>query len=275
MSVDLTLDNSDLAKAYDEISDSQFANGLNLIGRLGITEGDTVLDIGSGTGRLGRHIAGIIGTSGSLTGIDPLRERIRIANEKNLHSNAVYKLGTAESLSFIESSSVDVVILNAVFHWVVDKETALREIFRVLKHGGRVGITTGAKELSSISGVQAITEGILNSKKYSEVVNLENYILKKHGLTATELILLLTKAGLAIDDIQVKASFWSFQSASELIRHSEASSFGNYLSHVPDSLRDSVKSDIETELEKHRTEEGIKVERHTIFAVAQKRRPLL
>ncbi len=271
MSVDLTLDNKDLARTYDEISDSQFDNGVLLIKRLEVKHGDAVLDIGSGTGRLGRYVADIIGASGSLTGIDPLEERIRIANEKSQNSNAVYKIGTAEDLSFIADNSIDVVILNAVFHWVMNKEAALKEISRVLKQGGRVGITTGAKELSSISGMQAITEKVLMRKQYREIVNLENYVLKKHGVTTTELILLLAKAGFAIKDIRVKTIFWPFHTAKDITKHSEASSFGNYLSYVPNSIRESVKSDIEAELEKHRTEEGIKLERHTVFAVAQKR----
>ena len=83
MSVHLTLDNEALANAYDEISHSQFNKGRTLIEKLAVKDGDSVLDIGSGTGRLGRHVMTIIGQSGHFVGIDPLEERIKIASEKN------------------------------------------------------------------------------------------------------------------------------------------------------------------------------------------------
>jgi ubiquinone/menaquinone biosynthesis C-methylase UbiE len=270
MSVDLTQDNYELAKTYDEISDSQYDNGIELIEQLGAKAGDVVLDIGSGTGRLGRYLAAIIGQEGRLIGIDPLEDRVRIANEKNLHQNSSYSIGVAEDLSHIPDQSVNIVILNAVFHWVVDKEKALKEIYRVLKPGGRVGITTGAKELARVSGIQAVTEQVLKRKPYQDVVNLNNHVLRKHGVTTTELIESLTENGLSIKNIYLKSISWPFNTARDLIVHSESSSFGNYLSHVPDTLRDQARADIEIELEKYRTEEGIKIDRHTIFAIAQR-----
>ncbi len=271
MTVHLTLDNEVLAKTYDEISDSQFHNGSTLVGELEVKSGATVLDIGCGTGRLGRYVVEIIGTSGSLIGIDPLAERIRIANEKNEHSNAVYKIGSAEDLGSIADNSIDVAYLSAVFHWVTDKVTALREIFRVLKPGGRVGITTGAKELNSFSEIQQITDSVLKREPYAAVVKTEDATLKKHGLTATELIQLLTQAGFTVENIQVKKITGSHATAEDLIKHHEASSFGNYLSHVPESLREQAKADIESEINKGRTKDGIQFDRHTIFAIAQKR----
>jgi arsenite methyltransferase len=270
MAVYLTLDNEELAKAYDEISDSQFNNGLALIESLEIEPGHAVLDVGSGTGRLGRHVLGIIGPSGRYIGIDPLKERIKIAKEKNGHANAVFKIGVAEDLSFLGDNSMDVVYLNSVFHWINDKASALREIFRVLRPGGRIGLTTGAKELNSVAGVRAITDSVLKRKPYSEFVNTEDNALNRNGVTTTELIRLLTTAGFDLKSVKVSTITRSYDTAKDIIRHSEASSFGNYLNHVPGTLREQAKAEIEAELEKHRLKGKLKFDAHTIFAVAQK-----
>jgi arsenite methyltransferase len=270
MTVKLTLDNRDLAEIYDEISDSQFNKGVALIEKLGVKARDSILDVGSGTGRLCRYAITIIGSSGSYVGIDPLDERIRIANEKNEHPNVVFKIGHAEDLSFVRDDSIDVVYLTSVFHWVIDKQAALREIFRVLKPGGKIGITTSAKELRSVSGTRATIKGILKRKPYSDFADAGDNASSSRHLATTELIQLLLQAGFTVRNIQVEKTTTYYATAKDHTRRSEASSFGNFLNYIPEPLRTQAKSDIETELEKQRTPDGIRFDGYTIFAVAQK-----
>ncbi len=56
--------------------------GQRLIQDLAVAEGETVLDIGCGTGLLAEYIAAIIGPGGSVIGIDPLPLRIEIAKHR-------------------------------------------------------------------------------------------------------------------------------------------------------------------------------------------------
>jgi len=270
MAVHLVLDNSNLAKTYDEISDSQYNAGRTLVKKLGVKAGDSVLDIGAGTGRLGRYVSELIGLEGSLIGIDPLEERIKIANEKNEFANAIYQIGSAEKLDSIEDSSIDVVYLSSVFHWVIDKKGSLREIFRVLKKGGKVGITTSAKELSSFSDIRKITDSVLKRDHYVNFVDIDKSTQNQHGLTTTELITLLAQAGFQITDVQVLHHERKHARAQDVVTFSEASSFGNYLNHVPEKLRNQAKKEIIAELEKLHDGNEITVDGYRTFAVATK-----
>jgi ubiquinone/menaquinone biosynthesis C-methylase UbiE len=157
-----------------------------------------------------------------------------------------------------------------VFHWVLDKKASLREIFRVLKSGGKVGITTSAKELSKVSETRKITDSVLKRDHFKDFVELEKSTQNQHGLTTTELITLLAEADFKVTDIQVLLHERKHAKAKDIIAFSEASSFGNYLNHVPDSLRDRAKQEIITEFEKLRTSDGITVDGYRTFAVAKK-----
>ena len=67
---------------------------------MGISNGDTVLDVGCGTGRQAVYVSGIIGSSGRLTGIDPSSHRIELAQEKfarDPKGNARFLVGQAEA----------------------------------------------------------------------------------------------------------------------------------------------------------------------------------
>ena len=265
------LDSKELAEKYDELSESQFENGKKLIERLGISTGQHVLDIGTGTGRLAFLVLEEIGSRGKLTGIDPLPERVAIAVRKNRFPNAAFQVASAEDLGFIPSESIDVVYLNAAFHWIPDKKKALDEIQRVLKPGGKVGLTTGARELAHTALFRVVTDTVLSRKPYSDVVKLEDFIANRLGVTSTQLIELLLSADLELSNLEIASRRRRFSTGAQIVDFLESSTFGNYLNHVPLDLRDQAREDIVAEFENRRTEDGIDFRTYTILAVAKKK----
>lgn len=139
------LDTKELAKGYTVVSNTQFDAGLFLLKRLGIAPGNRVLDVGCGPGNLTAHIAELAGKDGSVVGIDPSKERIALAIElEKVTPNLSFFEGRAEDLSHFPPASFGIVFVNSTFHWVQDQPAAIREFARVLKSGGRLGISSGS-----------------------------------------------------------------------------------------------------------------------------------
>ena len=104
--------------------------------------GDSVLDIGSGTGYEVFKVAQLVGDDGWVIGVDMTEEMILRAQENATRldiNNVTFKLGNAYELP-VENNSIDLVISNCVINLTLDKELTFLEIFRVLKPNGRISV---------------------------------------------------------------------------------------------------------------------------------------
>ena len=103
--------------------------------------GDHVLDAGCGNGVLTHRIADIVGAEGEAWGIDPAPDMIRVAMQRRgrTANAAHFKLAAIEALPF-EDATFDVVLISLVLHHLPAevKVAGLREVYRVLKPGGRL-----------------------------------------------------------------------------------------------------------------------------------------
>jgi arsenite methyltransferase len=105
-------------------------------------EGETVLDLGSGRGLDVIQSAKRVGPTGTAYGLDMTDEMLEVARRNADEArvrNAVFLKGLIEAVP-LPDNSVDVVISNCVVNLSTDKAAVLREIARVLKPAGRVGI---------------------------------------------------------------------------------------------------------------------------------------
>jgi arsenite methyltransferase len=108
-----------------------------------LRDGETVLDLGSGGGIDVLLSARRVGPTGRAIGIDMTDEMLALARRNAAEagtSNVEFRKGTIERLP-VDDASVDVVISNCVVNLASDKATVFAEIARVLKPGGRVGVS--------------------------------------------------------------------------------------------------------------------------------------
>lgn len=120
-----------------------------LVHRLGIAAGVRVMDLGAGTGKLTRRL---LGTGVQLLAVEPVAD-MRTACARALPGTPVLG-GAAEALP-LRDGAVDVVVVGTAFHWF-DGPAALRELHRVLRPGGALGLAWLARD-ESVEWVAQLT----------------------------------------------------------------------------------------------------------------------
>jgi SAM-dependent methyltransferase len=105
--------------------------------------GETVLDLGSGGGIDVLLSARRVGPQGRAYGLDMTEEMLALARENATKAgarNVDFLKGQIEAIP-LPAATVDVVISNCVINLSTDKPAVLAELFRVLRPGGRIGIS--------------------------------------------------------------------------------------------------------------------------------------
>jgi len=134
----------DYSKKDGYVKDADLGLGCGIpTDTVNIKPGETVVDLGSGAGNDVFIAQRLVGATGTVIGIDmteAMIERARQNAKKLGYKNVEFRLGEIERLP-VNANAADVIVSNCVINLVPDKLKAFQEIYRVLKPGGRFGIS--------------------------------------------------------------------------------------------------------------------------------------
>lgn len=157
-----------------------------------ISEGNTVVDLGSGAGIDVFLAANIVKENGRVIGIDMTENMLKKAREnaeKNGYSNVEFRQGDIEQRIPIEDNSVDRVLSNCVINLTTNKENTFREIYRILKSEEK-----GKLIISDLVTSKEIGQDSINTDNWCSCIDgaltKENYIesIKKAGFTNIQIL---------------------------------------------------------------------------------------
>lgn len=112
-----------------------------VLSALNLQSGEHLLDIGSGPGLLVEDMAAVIGSNGSICGIDISAGMIALSQKRcsNLPQVKELREGDATSLPY-DNDEFDAAVSMQVYEYIDDIQMCLTELYRVLKPGGRAVI---------------------------------------------------------------------------------------------------------------------------------------
>ncbi len=165
-----------------------------------LKKGETVLDLGSGGGIDAFISSKYVGQEGKVYGLDMTEEMLDLAGrnkEKMGITNVEFVKGYIEDIP-LDNETVDVITSNCVINLCEDKESALREAYRVLKVGGRLAIADIVRLKDVPEDIKHSVEmwvgciaGALDLKVYEHIlkkVGFKNVEIKPVNLYTKEIV---------------------------------------------------------------------------------------
>jgi len=149
---------------YAEHSSAQQEWARELIAKLHLQGSESILDIGSGDGKVTAEIATAV-PDGSVLGVDNSRSMVELAQKKypaDKFPNLNFQLADARSLAF--KQQFEIIFSNATLHWIRNHLPVLDGIYNSLLPGGRILLQMGGR--GNAAAIIAVLKDVTNTTRW-------------------------------------------------------------------------------------------------------------
>jgi nitrogen-specific signal transduction histidine kinase/trans-aconitate methyltransferase len=245
-------------EAYDEIA------GMELIGMARVKTGDSVLDIGCGTGRITLELARLA-YEGRVVGIDPSFEMLDAAKKRTSSSGNISLINMqAQNMDF--SGEFNLVFSNSALQWVKTQEDAIARAYRALKPGGRIAVQLPAKDFcwGLMENINSAIAMLKLDSKYKNMESPWRFPLKD------EFADFLKEAGFKNINVYYKDYTLLFESVNKVLEWGVSAPLRPYLTLLNERTQERFKYAFAMGFENYRTDKGIEFGFRRLFAFGEK-----
>lgn len=261
-----------VAKSYDKRADS-YDNHVwarewceQLVELCPPKTGETILDLGCGSGNMAFQIAEKVGAEGTIIGVDIARKMIAHCNKKLTQTHfthLTFEYGDVEQLNY-PTNYFDRMYASAILPWLINPQAALRHWFELLKPGGWIGLTAwpgnsfvwgdGERQALRKYGIQATVHEFSGTReKTHKLMELAGF---------SKIYLHVVERGRWMEPESLKGDF----SKSEY----GIGQYPHYLENVPEEILQKANQDYLLEIDRLTTEQGVWHDMTTFYVCAQK-----
>jgi trans-aconitate 2-methyltransferase len=150
--------------SYDRISGPMEALGRDVLGRLSLSGGETVLDAGCGSGRVTEALLARL-PDGRVIAIDSSASMIAAARERLGRADGRLEIRQADLLELELGEEVDAILSTATFHWIADHEALFMRLHTVLRPRGQLVAQCGGE--GNIDVLRGKAAPLLTADRYA------------------------------------------------------------------------------------------------------------
>lgn len=254
---DVDFDRPEVVARYDELPLWSAPFGQLILDRVPLRPGQTVVDVGCGTGFLAVELAQRCGTSSRVIAVDPWRAALDVLREKCRYlglANIEVQERDAVALD-CASGSVDVVVANLGINNFADPDRVLRECRRVLAPSGSLLMTTNL--VGHMAEFYDVFRDTLDALGRTDLVPaLESEVA--HRATLESVATRLAAAGFAVTETITDSFRMRFATGTALLHHYfvRVGFLPGWRSVVDPPSVDTVFTELEARLNRYATEHG-------------------
>lgn len=170
---------NEVADKWDQMCNHDEAKLRYIARAAGISQGDYVLDVGTGTGVMIPYIHEMIGDEGEITAIDLAEKMLEVAKQKHPFNNVRFVLGDIYDVH-LPKNHFDVIMCYSVFPHFQDKPKVVSRMAGLLKPGGRL-VIAHSQSRKAINELHTKSSDVVNNDDLPEADVIEGF-MKEAGL---------------------------------------------------------------------------------------------